>query len=218
MVQKINPGIEKVLINAIKWIPTAKKYYDQFAAHNYYGLYNGTFMRQNFGSEEQFTKLLLMMVNTLWEEDQLSIIWGPDFSRSNPNPPVTMPLTYEQVTTEPTAGVIRGLSVNMDTYIQNLTAPFKVIQKYIIENTFQSKDGIPNSNRVIPNTIVHLIEQLNNALANDAMDQTRISELTGNLNTALANDATDQATITNLQAKVDYLQKPKPNIGPIRRL
>lgn len=200
LAQQINPGVEKVLINAVKWLPNAKQYYDKFAANNFYGLYDNSFVEKNLSNNDQFITLYMILFNTLYEDDQLSIIFGPTFSKSNPNPPLKMPLTYEQFKDPQTADVIRNLDMSAgQTYMQKLIVPFMIIQRYVLENTFQSNSRIPNPNGVIPNTIVQLIEQLNNALANDA---------------------TDQATITNLQARVDNLQKQKTrpivNDGPIR--
>jgi hypothetical protein len=97
--------------------------------------------------------------------------------------------------------LFRPTLIYFQKYMQNLGIPFMNIQTYVSEDAMLNK-----SNSLIPNTIIQLIEQLNNALANDATDQATIGQLTGQLNTALANDATDQATITNLQGQVYNLQ------------
>ena len=202
----INPGIQRVLANAIRWLPTAKPFYDKLVLNNYYGLMDGTLNRNK--PDMQITIVVLFM-NTLYEEDQLSILFGPVFAKSNPNPPIKMPvndkhlLQFVKRLTNPDTelpGVTQS-QIYSSNYLRNLALPFEIIQSYVIINAQQ--EGI---NSIIPNTIIQLIEQLNNALANDATDQATIGQLTGNLNSALANDAADQATITNLQGQVYNLQ------------
>jgi hypothetical protein len=168
--------------------------------------------------------IMSTLINTLYEDDQLSIILGPAFAKSNPNPPMKFPVNYEQfvafLMNTPRETMIQ-LEQSMVQYSTNVAQPFLIIQSYLtfnFEKSVQgtlSRPGVPQSvqvaqgliqNNVITDTIIQLIEQLNNAVANDATDQATIGQLTGKLNTALANDATDQATITNLQGKIQTQQ------------
>jgi hypothetical protein len=236
---QVNPGVERVLINASKWLPTAKEYYDKFVSSNYYGLFDGTFIRNNFGDNEEsarkeFLKLAIMVLNTLWEDDQLSILLGPGFSKTNPvNPPFKMPITDEgeelKVKTSMSPDLFTKTGETFKKYAENLISPFMIIAQYVAMESMNNPQGrtmiagMPVDG-LISNTIIKMIKQLNDslangakdkarigqltsnlnkALANDLTDQTRIGELTSNLDKALANDLTDQATITNLQARVD---------------
>jgi hypothetical protein len=201
----INPGIQRVLSNAIRWLPKAKQFYDKFVSNNYYGMLDGTLIQDNDAGRKTIISLYLLGANTLYEDDQLSILLGPDFAKSNPNPPIKLPATYEQFLQFTQQGssqsLIQPAAIYFQKYMQTLGIPFMIIQKYLMEDAF-----LNTVNSIIPNTIVKLIEQLNTALANDVTDQATISQLTGQLNTALANDATDQATIHNLQGRVANLE------------
>jgi hypothetical protein len=220
---QINPGITKVLINAVKWLPTAKQFYDKFISTNYYGLMESgpasgasnligdpnnvsNSNRIHNMTYRELTTLTLMttFINTLYNNDQLSILLGPAFAKSNPNPPLKIPVNNDQVlyflgNSSPQTGM--SLMKPAIDYATNVAEPFMIISTYVIENTMANP-----INSVIPDTILQLIEQLNTALANDAADQASIMQLTGKLNDALANDATDQATITNLQGKIQTQQ------------
>jgi hypothetical protein len=201
----INPGLQRVLSNAIRWLPKAKQFYDKFVLNNYYGLLDGTLIQNNDAGRNKILSLYVLVANTLYEDDQLSVLLGPDFAKSNPNPPFKLPTTNELVIQfaqrDSSPELFRPTLIYFQKYMQNLGIPFMNIQTYVSEDAMLNK-----SNSLIPNTIIQLIEQLNNALANDATDQATIGQLTGQLNTALANDATDQATITNLQGQVYNLQ------------
>ena len=236
---QIIPGVQKVLTNAVKWLPSAKEYYDKFVSSNYYGLFDGTFMKNNFGDNQEnaskeFVKLAIMAANTLWEDDQLSTLIGPGFAKNNPiNPPFKMPITDGgeelKAKTSITPDLYAQINTVFNKYIQNLVSPFMIIVQYVGMETEDNQQGramiggIPVDG-IISNTIIKMIKQLNDSLANDAKDKARIGQLTGNLNKALANDLTDQtkigeltsnlnkalendltdqATITNLQARVD---------------
>jgi hypothetical protein len=218
----INPGVQRVLSNAIRWLPNAKQFYEKFVLNNYYGMFDGTLIQENDAGKKLIISLLVMGANTLYEDDQLTILFGPDFAKSNPNPPIKLPTTYEEFlqfsqsfsyaqngpSQEQRAALARAQEY-LQKYIQNLGIPFMIIQKYLMEDAF-----LNTGNSIIPNTIINLIEQLNTALANDATDQATIGQLTGQLNTALANDATDQATIHNLQGRVDTLQSQQSRLMP----
>ena len=191
----INPGVAKVLTNAIKWLPIGKRFYDKFVANNYYGLMDGT------NNPDYVAPVIIQVfMNTLYQEDQLSILLGPNFAKSNPNPPIKMPVYAGEISAlMKDSQKMEPLAKPLVEYIKKAGAPFLTIQGYIMKST------------VLPDTIVQLIDQLNNALANDATDQATIGQLTGQLNLALANDATDQATITNLQGQVNNLQSRQPS-------
>jgi hypothetical protein len=158
------------------------------------------------------------LINTLYEDDQLSIILGPALAKSNPNPPIKFPFNIEQARDVPRETMV-VLEQSTAEYFTNLVQPFLIIQSYLTLNFARSvgtrTPGVPQSlqfaqgfiqNNVLTDTIIQLIEQLNSAVANDATDQATIGQLTGKLNTALANDATDQATITNLEGKLKTQQ------------
>lgn len=214
----INPSIQRVLSNAIRWLPKAKQFYDKFVSNNYYGMLDGTLIQNNDDGKKTIISLVVMVANTLYEDDQLSILLGPDFAKSNPNPPIKLPTTYEQFLkfsqngpSQEQRNALARSQEHFQKYIQNLGIPFMNIQKYLMEDA-----SLNTGNSIIPNTIINLIDQLNAALANDATDQATIGQLTGQLNTALANDATDQATIHNLQGRVDTLQTPMPPVSTTR--
>ena len=217
----INPGIQKVLSTAIKWLPQAKQYYDKFVSNNYYGLLDGTFQQNNSSMDMLFT-LSALVLNTLYDDNQLAVLLGPDFAKSSPTLPIPMPTSKEQLlefsSREPSPELmtaVRRAQEYLNKYVQNLRMPIPiipVIQKYLMDNA--RSDPV---NSAIPNTILQLIEQLNTALANDATDQASIGQLTGQigeltskLNAASANDMTDQNTITRLQGQVYDLQSRQP--------
>ena len=213
--QIINPGIQKVLINAIRWLPTAKRFYDKFVSNNYYGLMaafqpmiidqNGQRIGGLSASEAESKQLMMLtilstLINVLWYEDQLSIVFGLAFAKSNPKPPIPLPINAEKLL-EFIKNTPRETSMSIlakgEEYMTNLSKPFAIIQEYLIKSVITDMTGLGDpskqtngmqqfiQNNPIPNTIIQLIEQLN---------------------TALANDAIDQATITNLEGKVDELQ------------
>ena len=208
---KINPGIQNVLINAIRWLPTAKQYYDKFASNNYYGLLDGTLLPPDQASQDKMLTLQVMILNTLYEDDQLKILLGPDFAKGSPTLPIPLPTNNEQLrwiqqkdNNTPQMMYVGDRSREyFENYGKNLAIPFMVIQQYLMETAMADP-----ANSVIPNTIIQLIEKLNAALANDAADQASIGQLTGKLNAALANDAADQASITRLEGRVNELQTP----------
>lgn len=194
---QVNPGVERVLINASKWLPTAKEYYDKFVSSNYYGLFDGTFIRNNFGDNEEsarkeFLKLAIMVLNTLWEDDQLSILLGPGFSKTNPvNPPFKMPITDEgeelKVKTSMSPDLFTKTGGTFQKYAENLISPFMIIAQYVAMESMNNPQGrtmiagMPVDG-LISNTIVKMIKQLNDSLANGAKDKARIGQLTSNLN------------------------------------
>jgi len=217
----INPGIQKVLSTAIKWLPQAKQYYDKFVSNNYYGLLDGTFQQNNSSREMLFT-LSALVLNTLYDDNQLAVLLGPDFAKSSPTLPIPMPTSKEQLlelsSREPSPELmtaVRRAQEYLFKYVKNLRMPIPIIpdiQRYLMENA-----RLDPVNSAIPNTILQLIEQLNTALANDATDQASIGQLTGQLgeltsklNAASANDMTDQNTITRLQGQVYDLQSRQP--------
>ena len=222
---KINPGLIRVLSNAIKWLPTAKRYYDNFVSNNYYGLNPSPSEIQSF--QQMYLRIINTLMNTLYEDDQLSIIFGPTLAKSNPNPPFKFPFNIEQVYYIPRETML-PLEQSMVQYSTNVVNPFLIIQSYLTQLVEQSAmtrtPGVPHSlqfaqgfiqNNVLTDTIIQLIEQLNSAVANDATDKATIGQLTGKLNTALANDARDQATITNLEGKLKTQQSNSIlNTGP----
>ena len=208
---KINPGIQNVLINAIRWLPTAKQYYDKFASNNYYGLLDGTLLPPDQAGRDKMLTLYVLAANTLYEDDQLKTLFGPDFAKGSPTLPIPLPTNNEQMrwyqekdnNTQQMMDAGDRAREYSTKYGQNLTFPFMIIQQYLMENAMADP-----ANSVIPNTIIQLIEKLNAALANDAADQASIGQLTGKLNAALANDAADQASITRLEGRVNELQTP----------
>ena len=201
----INPGVAKVLTSAIKWLPTGKQFYDKFVMNNYYGLIDGT-----NNPEYLAPRLIQVLINTLYEDDQLSILLGPTFAKSNPNPPIKLPVYVGQISALMKDQQKMEILMNpLSEYIKKALNPFMIIQGYIMTST------------VLPDTIIQLIDQLNNALANNTTNLATIGQLTGKLNLALANDAADQATINNLQGRVDNLQSRQANMsiqpGPIKQ-
>jgi hypothetical protein len=216
----INPGISTVLTNAIKWLPRAKQFYDKFVSNNYYGLMSSGPPRSDptTMSPIQLTLLTITttLINTLYANDQLSILFGPTFAKTNPNFPIVLPATNDQFVAflnKPSSQEpLRAAQINFGQYVTNARAPFVIIHQYVTQNLkINTVNDFMKSN-VISDTIIKLIDQLNQALASDVTDQATIGELTGKLDVALANDATDQATITNLQGKVDKLTAKDANL------
>ena len=216
----INPGIATVLTNAIKWLPRAKQFYDKFVSNNYYGLMSSGPPRSDptTMSPIQLTLLTITttLINTLYANDQLSILFGPTFAKTNPNFPIVLPATNDQFVAflnKPSSQEpLRAAQINFGQYVTNARAPFVIIHQYVTQNLkINTVNDFMKSN-VISDTIIKLIDQLNQALASDVTDQATIGELTGKLDVALANDATDQATITNLQGKVDKLTAKDANL------
>ena len=197
---KINPGLIKVLSNAIKWLPTAKRFYDKFVSNNYYGLIpsqpniigqdgSGPSRSEYESMKQMQITIMNTLINTLYEDDKLSIILGPTFAKSNPKPPFKFPVNIQQLQNTPEE-TLAPLQQYIVKYVTNVAQPFLIIQAYLTQYLQQSPGRGFIQNNVLTDTIIQLIEQLN---------------------TALANDATDQATITNLESKVDELTTQQSN-------
>jgi len=234
----INPGLEKVLISAINWLPTGKQLFDVTIKDSAilstpeefgYGFFApGPFDPNSFGDGSINTKALSLIarfVNTLYEADQLQIILGPDLAKSNVNLLFKMPIDVQNPST---IGSTLKYMINklpqrahdfISKYIEGITNPVYIINDYvrtssilpetIVDMVNTLKDALANAS-IDKASILQLTGKLNAALANDATDQATIAQLTNKLKTALANDATDQASITNLQGKVNDLKSRQP--------
>lgn len=221
---KIDQGVIKVLTNAIKWLPTAKRLYDNYVSTNYYGLRDTPPILNADGSStdkggKKITELAVSFTNALYEDDQLSIIYGPAFAKSNPTPPVKMPISEEQMLdifmNSPELGMY-AFTIPFQQYIATVSVPFVIIMEYLSLNWNDSMrtgdlSGAIQKN-VLTNTIVQLIEQLNNLLETDITNQAIIGQLTAKLSTALANDALDYAKITALQDEVKNLKTQQNSV------
>ena len=210
---RIDPGITALITNIIRWLPTGKPFYDKFALNNFYGLV-GDNMNPDVSNDTTLRKqrLLQALVNTLYEDDQLSIVLGPSYAKSQN---LKQPITLNEI----------GIAGDMfgQNYMSKLMAPFTMIALYAVESGSLLPDIIVNMisqlNRALANaatdqaTIGQLNSKLKNSLANDATDQATIGQLTSNLKSSLANDATDQATITNLQSMLKNLQSQQNLAG-----
>ena len=163
----IKPGIERVMTNAIKWLPNAKQYYDTFVLNNYYGLYDGTFGPTNFGqnpetARNEFANLAIMVANTLYTDNQLSVLIGPV------QLPFDMPIVKKGADFISTAGITpdlyREINQYFQKYIQNLISPFYIIVQYLSRETNNYDGarigGLPIDGTII-DTIVKMITQLN---------------------------------------------------------
>jgi hypothetical protein len=157
-------------------VPTAKRLAVKAESNNYYG-----FKGPLGGSMESYLikhiTIFSTFVNTLYDNNQLSILFGPDFAQSNKtNLPIKMPIDNANLlailqTSNP---VIDTIKEYFNRYIKNISMPFEIISQYVMENTM--KDA---TSGVISDTIVQLIEQLNTALENDKSDQAKITALEG---------------------------------------
>jgi len=227
---KINPGIQNVLINAIRWLPTAKQYYDKFVSNNYYGLLDGTLLPPDQAGREKMLTLYVLAANTLYEDDQLKTLFGPDFAKGSPTLPIPLPTSNEQIlqmlddwnraqvpasreedaaSREELMRKVRNLQNQLQEvgyrareYFLNYGKTLSI--PFMVIQQYLTENAMDERvNSVIPNTIIQLIEQLNTALANDATDQASIGQLTGQLNSALANDARDLASIGQLTGQLN---------------
>jgi hypothetical protein len=230
---RIDPGITALITNVIRWLPTGKPFYDKFVLNNFYGLV-GDNMNPDVSNDTTLRKqrLLQALVNTLYEDDQLSIALGPSYAKSQN---LTQPLTLNALGLE---GEMFGRPMHPRqslNYMSKIAEPFIMIAIYAQASGNLLPDIIVNMisqlNRALANdatdqaTIGQLNSKLKNSLANDATDQATIGQLTSKLKNSLANDATDQATITNLQSTLQNLQSQQKLAGqskvthsPIRRL
>lgn len=235
----INPGLENVLISAINWLPTGKQLFDTIAKDSEnissfnevgYGLFApDPFDQNSLGHGSINTKafsLIARFINTLYEADQLQIIFGPDLAKSNVNLLFNMPIDVQNPSTigSTLKNMINKLPPTAHDFSRKffggITKPFYIIADYLMTSSILPdtivnmvntlKDALANAS-IDQATIAQLTGKLNASLANDATDQASIMQLTGKLNDALANDATDQATITNLQGRVDNLQTQQSN-------
>lgn len=197
----INPGLENILINAINWLPSGKLLFDDLMNNDFYGIISTN-------DNTKVLSLIARFLNTLYADDQLSKILGPDFAKSNPNFPFKMPIDVKN--TSALDSTLENMQHNLKapaqdklhSYFNNIVSPFFIIHDYI------------TTSFVIPDTIINMVNKLNDALSNAATYQDTIRQLTGQLNVALANDETDQSTITNLQEEVKDLQSRKPDLSP----
>jgi hypothetical protein len=202
---RIDPGITIIITNIIKWLPTGKPFYDKLVLNNFYGLLEPNI---NSGVSNDITldavrknRLLQALANTLYEDDQLSILLGPSYAKT------TNPLDLNN----------QAIGIIGQEYINKIVEPFIIIADYamasgnllpdIIVNMISQLNSSLANNTTYQAKIEQLTGSLNVALANDATDLAKIGQLSGNLNVALANDATDLATITDLNNQVAAFKK-----------
>ena len=184
---RIDPGITALITNVIRWLPTGKPFYDKLVLNNFYGLReNNMNPTISDDAESRKQRLLQALVNTLYEDDQLSIVLGPSYAKSQnlAQPLNALGLEREIFGTFP-------IPQQPPSYMTKLTDPFIMIALYAGQ-----------SGNLLPDIIVNMISQLNSALANDITDQATIGQLNSKLKNSLANDITDQATIGQLNSKL----------------
>lgn len=189
---RIDPGITALITNVIRWLPTGKPFYDKLVLNNFYGLRENNMnptISNDAASRKQ--RLLQALANALYADDQLSIVLGPSYAKSQN---LTQPINLNALGIE---GDMFGLD-----YMSKLAAPFIMIADYA-----------QGSGNLLPDIIVNMISQFNSALANDATDQATIVQLTSKLKNSLANDATDQSKIANLQSMLQNLQSEQKLAG-----